>query len=162
MECKMPSSNLSWYKLETPIGNIFVEADDAHIYQISYDKQPTKKNLVASKTVKQLDKQLKLYFKNPNYDFDLPMKLHGTELQKKIWKCIHAIPHGKTLTYSDIAKKVKTHPRVVGNACRANPIPLVIPCHRVTAKNHLGGYSGETSGRQMDKKIWLLTHENIL
>ena len=61
-----------------------------------------------------------------------------------------------------LAKWLKSGPRAVGNACRANPIPIIIPCHRVVAQNHIGGYSGETQGRKLDIKKWLLQHEAVI
>jgi methylated-DNA-[protein]-cysteine S-methyltransferase len=70
-----------------------------------------------------------------------------------------AIPPGRTRSYGDIAAELGSSARAVGNACRANPIPLFIPCHRVVAKHGLGGFGGQTRGRLPEIKAWLLRHE---
>lgn len=92
--------------------------------------------------------------------FDIAYQATGTVFQKKVWKQIKKIPFGKTCTYGDIAKTLKTSPRAVGNACRANPLVLVVPCHRVVSTKGPGGYSGKSAGRMLKIKQWLLEHEN--
>ena len=69
------------------------------------------------------------------------------------------IPAGKTLSYGVLAKKLDTSARAVGNACRANPVPIIVPCHRVVASNGMGGFMGKRSGSPLDLKHWLLAHE---
>ena len=71
------------------------------------------------------------------------------------------IPSGETKTYGELALELKTSARAIGQACRKNPISIVIPCHRVTAKNNLGGFAGKKSGRLLDIKKYLLMHENV-
>jgi len=106
--------------------------------------------------------ELEKYFSNPKHIFNLPLDPHGTEFQKRVWKALQEIPSGETLTYGELAKKLNSHPRAVGQACRRNPIPVIIPCHRVVAQNGLGGYSGERIGALMDFKKQLLAHEGVL
>lgn len=93
---------------------------------------------------------------------DFVDQLNGTVFQKRVWRALLQIPCGTTLTYSDLAKKLKSHPRAIGQACRTNPLPLIIPCHRVVAKNSLGGYSGATSGKKLAFKRQLLEREKTL
>lgn len=85
--------------------------------------------------------------------------LKGTDFQKRVWAELLKIPPGQTVTYSDLAKKLNSHPRAIGQACRANPLPIQIPCHRVIGKNNLGGYFGQTQGKLLDKKKKLLASE---
>ena len=89
------------------------------------------------------------------------VKLNVTPFQQKVLKQLALIPYGKTKTYGEIAKKLKTSPRAVGNACRNNPVPIIIPCHRVLSANGMGGYSGETDGTMMDVKSQLLMLEGV-
>ena len=103
--------------------------------------------------------RIKQYFCNSKWKFNLLMYLQGTLLQKKIWRALQKIPVGKTITYGELAKKLKTSPRVIGNACRLNPLPIIIPCHRVVAAASLGGYCGKKISTIKLKK-WLLEHEN--
>lgn len=91
--------------------------------------------------------------------FDIPCAFAGTAFQHKVWNALKKIPSGKVVTYGELANKLGTSARAVGNACRKNPIPLVIPCHRVISSNGLGGYAGDTSGDLLRFKSWLLQHE---
>lgn len=103
--------------------------------------------------------QLKAYFIDPRTRFDLPLVPGGTEFQQRAWHALRRIPSGKARTYGELARTLKSAPRAVGGACRANPIPIVVPCHRVVAAKGPGGFMGATRGRAMDIKRWLLEHE---
>jgi methylated-DNA-[protein]-cysteine S-methyltransferase len=91
----------------------------------------------------------------------LPVAPSGTPFQRRIWERMRAIPPGDVLSYGALAGELGTSARAVGGACRANPIPVVIPCHRVIAAHGLGGYSGERGGDWLEKKRWLLAHEGV-
>jgi methylated-DNA-[protein]-cysteine S-methyltransferase len=89
-------------------------------------------------------KQLDEYFNRKRKKFDIPLDITGTDFQKKVWKEIAKIPYGKVLSYKEIAKKVggKNYVRAVGRANGRNPVPIIIPCHRVVESNgRIGGYS---------------------
>ncbi|MCK5644156.1 MAG: methylated-DNA--[protein]-cysteine S-methyltransferase [Gammaproteobacteria bacterium] len=94
-----------------------------------------------------------------NFAFDVEVKLKGTLFQKKVWQALQKIPAGQVVTYGELAKQLNTSARAVGNACRANPVPLLIPCHRVISKTGMGGFAGSQSGEPMRIKRWLLEHE---
>lgn len=96
-----------------------------------------------------------------DFKFDIALKMEGTPFQKKVWLALKKIPVGQVMTYGELAKQLKTSARAVGNACRANPMPLVIPCHRVVAKSGLGGFAGSQEGAPMKIKKWLLEHEGV-
>src|SRR3989344_3383893 len=89
----------------------------------------------------------------------LPHGTDGTDFQQRVWRALQRIPAGRVLSYGELAHKLKTGARAVGNACRANRIPIVIHCHRVVAANGKGGFMGKTGGRALAIKDWLLTHE---
>lgn len=91
--------------------------------------------------------------------FDIPYEVSGTAFQQKVWHELEAIPYGETRTYGEIARSLKTSARAVGNACRKNPLTLVVPCHRVVSAKGIGGYSGKTAGGMLKIKQWLLEHE---
>jgi methylated-DNA-[protein]-cysteine S-methyltransferase len=110
---------------------------------------------------KQIAAALQAYFANPGYRFHLSLHLQGTPFQRRVWQALQAIPAGETRTYGDLAKQLHSGARAVGMACRANPIPVIVPCHRVVAANGLGGYAGKTAGRQLGIKRWLLQHEGV-
>jgi len=122
--------------------------------------QPTRKpqNALASRAKEQIE----AYFEDPSFQFNLPLKPQGTFYQRRVWTAISEIVHGKTMTYGELAKKIKSGPRAVGGACGANYYPLLIPCHRVLSANGLGGFMQQAgAGWCMDIKRWLLAHEGI-
>ena len=86
----------------------------------------------------------------------------GTVFQRRVWAMIAAIPAGHTSTYADIAAHLHTAPRAVGQACGANPVPLLVPCHRVVARGGLGGFARCDGGYLLEVKRWLLAHEQRL
>jgi len=100
--------------------------------------------------------QLEDYFNGKAVEFKIPVKLDVTPFTKRVLMEVMKIPYGKTVTYHDIATKLRTSPRAVGQALKRNPIPVIIPCHRIVAKNGLGGYSEGTK-----IKARLLTIEKI-
>jgi len=109
--------------------------------------------------IKKITKQLDEYFSKKRTIFDIPIHYNGTPFQNKVWEEHLKIPYGNTLSYGDIAKKLGKPPltsRAIGTANSKNKIAIIIPCHRVIRSNgKLSGYAGG-----IDKKIWLLNHEN--
>jgi methylated-DNA-[protein]-cysteine S-methyltransferase len=102
-------------------------------------------------------RQLNQYFDGEPMAFDLPLAPRGTEFHVRVWHCMAAIPHGDISTYGEIANALGLGPRLVGTACNRNPIPIIIPCHRVLAAGGaLGGYS---SGSGLKTKRALLILE---
>jgi len=105
-------------------------------------------------------RQLQAYLNDPAFQFGLPLRPSGTAFQRRVWAQIAAIPNGQTHTYGQLAKTLKNAPRAVGQACGANPYPVVVPCHRVVATGGgLGGFARERGGFLLDVKRWLLKHE---
>jgi len=102
--------------------------------------------------------QVLQYLQQASSAFDLPVEQNGTAFQQKVWQAIAAIPRGQTRTYSELAEQIGSGPRAVANACGANRLPLLIPCHRVVAKNGLGGFMQGTHNGLLIKQ-WLLQHE---
>lgn len=144
----------------SPLGTIQIECSDNHITQLMILEKSEAPAIPASSPQQQvIIDEIACYFSNPFHIFHLSLNPSGTPFQLRVWEALRHIPAGHTLTYGELAKQLKSSPRAVGQACRNNPIPIIIPCHRVVAVNHLGGYAGTTSGRLMDIKKWLLCHE---
>lgn len=112
-------------------------------------------NRLAEKTCRQIER----YLDDPQFRFDLPFEFMGTPFRQRVWQAIHAIPCGRTLTYGELARRLKSAPRAVGGACGDNRIPLVIPCHRVVASGSIGGFMHASDGDPIAIKQWLLKHE---
>jgi len=109
-----------------------------------------------------IEDQLTSYFQNPSTPSDIPLHPLGTPYQQCVWRALRQIPVGATTRYGELAERLASGPRAVAAACRANPIPILIPCHRVVAKDGLGGYMGAMEGEAMLIKRWLLHHEGAL
>ncbi len=114
-----------------------------------------------NKLVQTVFRQLRCYFSSAISLQTIPLALQGTLFQKSVWHELSKIPVGETRTYGEIAHKLNSSARAVGNACRRNPVQIIVPCHRVVSAKGLGGYAGETQGRQLDIKRWLLNHEGV-
>ena len=108
-------------------------------------------------------RQLRAYLADPTFVFALPLRPAGTNFQRRVWAEIAAVPPCVTKTYGQLGKTLKNAPRAVGQACGANPYPVVVPCHRIVATGGgLGGFARQRGGFLLDVKRWLLTHENSL
>ncbi|MCP5196828.1 MAG: methylated-DNA--[protein]-cysteine S-methyltransferase [Gammaproteobacteria bacterium] len=105
--------------------------------------------------------QLEAYFHDPRALFTLPLAPQGTAFQQRVWAALQAILPGTVLTYGELARQLDTAARPIGGACRDNPIPILIPCHRVVSQRGLGGYAGEVTGGPLGIKRWLLRHEGM-
>jgi methylated-DNA-[protein]-cysteine S-methyltransferase len=149
--------------LKTPFANLGLRFEEGVLVSIDYIQSGLKAKPVSDEA-RQVCQQIKNYYsKRPTENsFDVQLQASGTHFQKRVWKALQKIPLGTVVTYGDLAKRLKTSPRAVGNACRKNPISVIIPCHRVVSKTSLGGYSGKTSGRSLKIKEWLLKHESAI
>ena len=144
--------------ISTPFGAMGIITQDDFLTAI--DLLPTQVEIknASQPFVQWVAEQLQQYFTQPQMTFSLPYVVKGTHFQKRVWQAISEIPSGKTLSYSELAQRVGSGPRAVANACGANQVPLVIPCHRVVAKNGLGGFMQGVEGGAAIKQ-WLLAHE---
>ncbi|MFY0662313.1 MAG: methylated-DNA--[protein]-cysteine S-methyltransferase [Shimia sp.] len=100
--------------------------------------------------------QLVAYFEDPAQGFDLPLKVEASEFQQRVCEAMLAIPLGETRTYGELSKDLGVPAQAIGQGCGGNPIPVIIPCHRVLGANGLGGFSGLGG---VETKVWLLKHE---
>jgi methylated-DNA-[protein]-cysteine S-methyltransferase len=145
---------------ESPIGRLQLSIEDGHITKLKWTELSVEKAMPTdSELVKLATTQLHAYFLNVETDWSVPLARLGTEYQQRVWHYLQTIPVGETRTYSDVADALNSSARAVGNACRANPFVIIIPCHRVVSKTGLGGYDGQVDGNNIRIKQWLLEHE---
>jgi methylated-DNA-[protein]-cysteine S-methyltransferase len=169
--------------ISTPIGRLLLIANQGVLIEVSWESPKTQEKLhrpsfssLESKLEfkpeleselesipKSVDpildiaaRQINEWFKGLRRDFDLPLSPIGTSFQSRVWNRLRAIPYGQTVTYGALAEDLGSSARAIGGACGRNPIPLIIPCHRVVSVTGLGGYSG--MGWLTTKKF-LLDHE---
>ena len=148
-------------KLPTPFAVLGIRTAGQLLTDIEYLPRGAATLPPLNRLAERACRQIERYLDDPGFRFDLPFDYRGTDFQCRVWCAIHAIPSGRTLTYVDIARRLRTAPRPVGGACGANRIPLVIPCHRVLGVNGLGGFMNARSGFPLEVKRWLLRHEGV-
>ena len=148
--------------IETPIGLLGLEAERGALVRIRF-QHPGPAVPPCTALLEEAARQIGEYFAGRRARFSLPLRRpeSATAFQNRVWDAMLRIPIGETRTYGDLAAELKTSPRAVGGACGRNPLPLVIPCHRVVARGGLGGFSGEwETGIALDVKAVLLEHES--
>lgn len=138
----------------TPIGEVTVSEADGRIVALDWGRG---RDQARTPLLAEAVAQLQDYFDGTRASFDLPLAPHGSAFQRRVWNALVAIPPGETRSYGELARDLGSSARAIGQANGANPIPILIPCHRVLASGGaLGGYSG---GDGPSTKRWLLDHE---
>jgi len=137
----------------SPLGPLRVISQNGHITHLHWDEagkdRPTPEIDAALE-------QLVAYFEGHLTEFDLPLDVKASAFQRDVCDAMLAIPFGETRTYGDLARDLGAPAQAIGGACGGNPIPVIIPCHRVLGASGLGGYSGDGG---IETKVWLLKHE---
>ena len=129
--------------IETPVGRLTLCADEEGISALKFGAQSDRAD--ASPLLDHARRELEEYFAGRRRAFSVPLSIHGTPFQEKVWRALMEIPYGQTITYGELARRVGNAKacRAVGMANHVNPIPIIIPCHRVVGANgRLTGYAG--------------------
>ncbi len=147
---------MSTCKVETKLGPLCLVEENGAITRLLWHACPEGADNAGSPLLERAKAQLEAYFAGDLDRFDLPLAPAGTEFQQQVYRAMLSIPKGETRTYGDIAGELGVAAQPVGQACGSNPIPVIIPCHRVVASDGLGGFSG-CGG--VETKILLLQHE---
>ena len=145
--------------VSAPFGAIGISIESDYVVGIQLFSAQQSLREARNQCAKHVAHQIGQYFTQAGSTLDIPYAVSGTPFQKRVWKAISEIPFGQVLTYAELAQKVGSGPRAVANACGANRVPLLIPCHRVVAKNGLGGFMQGIDGG-LKIKEWLLAHES--
>ena len=168
----MPLSQLIWQTLETqrpqqtvyyhtPVGLLAIQMRGKLLCKLEWTLV-TPPGSEYAELPAALEQQFNQYWLTGKFTMQAALLQQGTEFQQKIWHTLYQIPLGQTKTYGELAKELDTGPRALANACRKNPFPLIIPCHRVQAKTGIGGYAGASSGKLVKIKAALLKHEKVM
>lgn len=146
--------------VDSPVGRLALEADHDVLTRVRWTSDGENGGAPPTPVLREAARQLDLYFARRLTRFDLPLGAHGTDFQKRVWAAMVEIPYGETATYGGLAVMLGSGPRAVGMACGRNPIPIVVPCHRVLASGgREGGFSG---GRGLPTKRQLLAIEGTV
>jgi methylated-DNA-[protein]-cysteine S-methyltransferase len=145
--------------ISSPLGPLVIRAQGDAIVALDFAKKRPRTGR-ATPLLREAARQLTAYFAGKLRDFDLPLAPPGSEFQKDVWDLMREIPFGQTQSYGMLAKRLDTAPRAVGGACGSNPLPIIVPCHRVLGKDGaLTGYSGACG---LSTKRFLLEFEGAL
>jgi methylated-DNA-[protein]-cysteine S-methyltransferase len=125
--------------IETWLGCLTVKETDGAITDLQWNGEPSQ---AETPLLRETIRQLSAYLEGDLKNFDLPLSPKGGDLHQAVFKAMLEIPYGETRTYGDLARDLDTYGQPIGQACGANPIPVIIPCHRILSANGLGGYSG--------------------
>lgn len=139
--------------LETWLGCLTLREENEAITELHWNETASQ---AETPLLREACGQLSAYLTGDLKEFDLPLAPKGGALHQAVFKAMLAIPYGQTRTYGDLARELETYGQPIGQACGANPIPVIIPCHRILSANGLGGYSGAGG---LDTKIALLKLE---
>jgi methylated-DNA-[protein]-cysteine S-methyltransferase len=147
-------------KLAAPFAVLGIRTRGNKLVGIEYLPAGERELAPADAVAERTCRQLRRYLADPHFRFTLPLAPEGTPFRLRVWDALAGIPVGESRTYGELARRLATAPRAVGGACGANPIALVIPCHRVVAsQGSLGGFMGVVEGGPIVLKRWLLKHE---
>lgn len=130
---------LSSIAIDSPVGRLTVTASADAIVGVAWSDSA---NSEPNDLLVDARSQLEAYFERRLTAFDLPLLVEGSSFDKRVWEAMQQIPHGQTRSYGEVAMEIGSGPRAIGGACGRNRIPIIIPCHRVLARNGLGGFSG--------------------
>jgi len=146
-------------KLSAPFGILGIRCDREALTGIDLLPSGEIQQDTSSSFAENVCRQLLRYFADPDAPFTIPLKFSATTHRQKVWQAMQLIPRGQTRSYGELAVELKSCAQAVGQACGANPIAIIIPCHRIVGKAGLGGFIKSTGDTQLDIKRWLLTHE---
>ena len=149
------------FNLLTPFTGLRICCDQQSLVSIDFASRSVKEQPLNDELAQRIRSQIADYCRSPHMLFDLPLRPEGTDFQRRVWQAMLDIPVGEVRSYGDVARQLGSSPRAVGNACRANPIPLIIPCHRIVAASGIGGFAGQTRGSRVAIKRRLLAHEGV-
>ncbi len=139
-----------------------VRASSTHLLGIDFVRDlggPKSATAKSSPLLARAISQIREYFLNPTARFDLPLAASGTAFQQRVWNALSEMDPGETKSYGELARTLGSSARAIGGACRANPFPVIVPCHRIVSRFGLGGFSGAVEGPELNIKQWLLNHE---
>ncbi len=155
--------HMSLCYVDSPVGRLALEADHDAVTSVRWagdGERARARDTSSTPVLKEAVKQLDRYFARKLKRFDLPLAARGTDFQKSVWKMMCEIPFGGTATYGGMAMALGSGPRAVGMACGRNPIPIIVPCHRVLGSGGKeGGFSG---GKGLPTKRQLLAIEGVV
>ena len=145
----------------SPVGKLGISVQGKTLCRLEFLSGRYRPVATQCADTRQVQQSILGYFDDPYAVPEIDFQLSGTGFQCRVWRALRRIAAGKTMTYGALAERLGTSARAVGNACRKNPVPIIVPCHRVVAQHGLGGFAGDRQGRLLRVKQWLLQAEGV-
>lgn len=156
-----PAAGRAETRYAAPFAVLGIATDGACVTSVRYLPRHMPAVAPHDRIAERACREIERYLADPAYVFRVPYHLQGTPFQCQVWHEIEKLFPLKTATYGDIARRIGSAARAVGGACGANPVPLIVPCHRVLAAGGLGGFMGGKASFPLSVKRWLLHHEGL-
>ena len=154
------NSDDEWHaRFATPVCVLGIQTESDWLDRIVFLPRSAGEQAPKSLMAEKVCKQLTRYLADHEFPFDVPARTVGPPQQRAVWAQMKALAPGSTMTYGEVARRLGSSPRAVGQACGANPIPVVVPCHRIVAREGIGGFAHRRDGFLLEIKQWLLSHE---
>jgi methylated-DNA-[protein]-cysteine S-methyltransferase len=157
----MKTTTLYWHEIDSPIGRLLLAGDGSSLIQVCFQsgprpQQPANDWIADGAPFRAAIAQLGEYFAGERHRFELQLAPRGTEFQRQVWRALTEIPYGKTVSYGELARRIgkPSAPRAVGLANGANPLPIIVPCHRVIGAD--GSLTGFGGGLPIKRKLLAL------
>lgn len=158
---KTTPNTLYWHEIDSPIGRLLFAGDGASLIQVCFQSgprplRPADSWIADAAPFRTVIAQLEEYFTGQRRTFDLPLAPRGTEFQQRVWRALREIPYGNTISYGELARRIgkPSAPRAVGLANGANPLPIIVPCHRVIGTD--GSLTGFGGGLPIKRRLLAL------
>jgi len=159
MTTRIPAQTAFSAVLALPFGKFGIRIADETISELIF--LPPETPLIPANTALAIAvaERINAWIEHPRIVLELPLSNRGTAFQQRVWQALRAIPAGEVRTYGELARTLGTAPRALGQACGANPFPLVVPCHRAVGAKGIGGFAHASDGYLIAAKRWLLDNE---
>ena len=148
--------------LAAPFGTLGVRVAADRLASLTFCKPGTPLVVPGTPLLEHVAAELDAYYADPSHAFRLPIAPQGSAFRLRVWEALHTLPPGQVTTYGELARRLGSSARAVGQALGDNPLPLVIPCHRVVSAHGLGGFNHAGEGYSLEVKRWLIRHEGVL
>ena len=148
--------------MATPVGRLGVRLQGGRVAALEFIDARVRLKPAATPFAHQVESAISRWLRDAGSQLALPLTPPGSDFQSRVRAALLAIPPGEVRSYGELARQLGSSARAVGGACRRNPVPILVPCHRVVGAAGPGGYSGHTGGAALRRKLWLLRHEGEL
>jgi methylated-DNA-[protein]-cysteine S-methyltransferase len=147
--------------MDTPLGRLGIRLQGERVAAVEFPDARVRLKPAATPFARQVESAISRWLRDAGSQLALPLTPPGSDFQSRVRAALLAIPPGEVRSYGELARQLGSSARAVGGACRRNPVPILVPCHRVVGAAGPGGYGGHTGGAALRRKLWLQRHERV-